>query len=235
MTDESNHTPNSASAELARLVRDFIGPAAKETGATIGDQLRYYRWRSAHAILERAKKYALSRGIPLREVPLKFLVPFIEKCSLEDENGLLADLWARLLANAAMGFEWKYTKYLELLSRIDGHDAQMLLEMFKTAHQSEAFSPERFSGPSWSEYLASQRLEDVLRRDRMAPNDWCAPGRWVFVIHEDDVANFNSMSLSGFDEGVRLLALQSLGLVYVHSGTYLYGANYDSRGKRYGN
>jgi hypothetical protein len=227
MSGESDHTPKAASAELARLVRDFVGPAAQELGETIRDQLRYYRWRSAQKILKKAKEYASNSGIPSHEVPLKFLIPFIERCSLEDEDSPLADLWAQLLANASTGYNWKYAKYSELLSRIDGLDAQMLFQMFRTAHQPEAFSPERFSAPSWGETFDPQRVENVL--GQAEPENWTAPGRWVFIIHEDDVPNFNALSLAGFDEGVRLLALQSLGLVYVHSGIYvqhLFGKKY---------
>lgn len=222
MNDEE--TPKSAGAELARLARDFLGPAAQEAGGILGDHLRYYRWRSAQAILRRAKVHADAIGLPLKEVPAKFLIPFIEKCSLEDEGSPLSELWARLLANAATGFDWKYVKYSDLLSRIDAQDAEMLLAMFRTADQPGAFLPERFSGPSWSEEINPRRLENVLKQSQVPPEDWRARGRWTYIIHEDDVANFQALSLAGFDEGMRLLALQSLGLVYVHTGTYLHGA-----------
>jgi len=71
----------SAVGFLQRILR----PVAEATDF-LSDKIRYYRFRSAIRTLERAQEITVQSGITPKELPLKFLVPFLEECSLEEDG-----------------------------------------------------------------------------------------------------------------------------------------------------
>ena len=199
---------------------DLLGPAAKELGATLGDHVRYFRWRSAVWIMKRAKATAESRGEKLGSAPLKFLVPFLEKASLEEEGSTLSEKWAELLANAATGYDGNYSKYIDMLAKLDGEDCEILEEIFRSIPSIFYFGAGNFSQPTWVDEIEPKGLQKVT--GIIGPMQrWAKPGRLVVGLEEKDVPNFQSMNMEDFDPGVRLLNLAAMGLVWVHSGVYV--------------
>lgn len=76
------------------------GPAVDEVGVLVQDNVRLFRFRNQLRMLGRAQKMLVDAGVEPRQVPLKTLLPLLEGVSLED-NDLLSDKWAALLASAA--------------------------------------------------------------------------------------------------------------------------------------
>jgi hypothetical protein len=87
--------------ELAKeFVNKLISPAIEETGLLISDNIKLLRFRQQIKILLKAKNYVEKNGIKTDVIPMKILVPLLEKCSLEEDEEL-QNKWATLLANMA--------------------------------------------------------------------------------------------------------------------------------------
>ena len=127
-------------------MEQFLGPAAGETGQLIADQVRYLRWRVALTIVQRAEKIAREKNLSKRSVPIKFLVPFFEKASLQDEEGKLSEMWSALLAKARDDYKDRYVSYVDILNVLSPIEASMLSAMWSSA-DLEIFSAWSMGAP----------------------------------------------------------------------------------------
>ncbi|MDP1710138.1 MAG: Abi-alpha family protein [bacterium] len=84
------------------LAKDFLGklisPTIEEVGLLISDNVKFLRFKNQVRILLKAKSYVEKHNISLKEIPIKILVPLLDKASLEDDE-LLQDKWAKMLVN----------------------------------------------------------------------------------------------------------------------------------------
>ena len=92
--------------DAAREIGPFIAKLIKgplEQGIGIfEDKLKYMRWKSQVAIMDKVNQKMTERGLeyPSQAVPLKIAIPLLQATSMEEDNNL-QDLWANLLVNAA--------------------------------------------------------------------------------------------------------------------------------------
>jgi Abortive infection alpha len=202
---------------LGRCLQQFLGPTAEETGQLIADHVRYFRWRSLLKIVERAEKHAKKNNLDNHAIPLKFLVPFVEQASLQDEDANLSEMWSKLLANARDHYRDRYVTFLQILNALGADEAEMLREMWRTAKPLEVFSAWRSDPPV--QHLQNNILEsdsDIYGfsfNREVAADDFLTDGAVVFFFHEDNVANMNAMDFRGMEALSDLTHLQSLGLV----------------------
>lgn len=103
---------------------DLFGPSFREVGEYLADKVRFHRYRAAKKIIERAR--AISGKKELEAPPVKFLVPFFESSSLEDEESSLIDMWAKLLVDASTDFGSKHIIFMRLLKEMSGQEAALL-------------------------------------------------------------------------------------------------------------
>lgn len=104
--------PEDVTRDTVTFARRILGPLA-EIGDLFSDKVRFLRFKSAAKTLNRAAEIAKEQGISPKAIPMKFLVPFIEDCSLEEEDSPFIDQWAALLASASTGdrfFSWSASK-----------------------------------------------------------------------------------------------------------------------------
>ena len=94
--------PEDVTRARAAAWLDLISPVTEWAGLK-GDQLRNRREQlrlqredTLYAVVSKWKERSNSR-LSSNEIPLKFIVPFLEKASLEDPATVLVDLWANLL------------------------------------------------------------------------------------------------------------------------------------------
>jgi hypothetical protein len=84
------------------LAKDFLGKlistTIEEVGLLISDNVKFLRFKNQVRILLKAKDYVEKRNITLKEIPIKILVPLLDKASLEDDE-VLQDKWAKMLVN----------------------------------------------------------------------------------------------------------------------------------------
>lgn len=117
--------PSQAVGRLLDALTDAIRPFTEERGLR-ADEIRLQR---EDVLLEIAKKarsrLAIERAEP-GPVANKFLVPFLEKASLEEGASSLTDWWAALLVTASKHSSAQKLIYIDILSKIGGEDAQFL-------------------------------------------------------------------------------------------------------------
>lgn len=90
-----------ASAEIAKGLSSIIAIPAAEIGNYIADKVRFLRFRSLLKVLKKAEKLCEEQRTSLKAPALKFLVPFAESASLEEEDDDdIQEMWANLLINS---------------------------------------------------------------------------------------------------------------------------------------
>lgn len=146
MTDDKKSTNNIPLAQLVsklpkdavRDITDFLlrvfGPLA-EGGDYASEQIRLFRFRSAIKTLQTAKQIADQSNIALNELPLKFLVPFLENCSLEEDDSELIEQWARLLVSASTDYDPRHSTFVNILSQISSVEVKFLKRIYEQQYE----------------------------------------------------------------------------------------------------
>lgn len=118
--------PEDASRDTLAFMQRLLGPVA-DASDFLGDKIRFYRWKSALRAIDRAADIARERNLEPGEVPLKFLVPFMEKASCEDLESELIEMWARLLARASTDYDSSLITFSDIISRLGPQEAEVLI------------------------------------------------------------------------------------------------------------
>lgn len=163
--------PDYASRDAVKLLTRLLGPVA-EAADLVSDRLRLARWRAATKTLNRAAELASEHGINPQQVPLKFLIPFLEHCSLEDDQDLLIDRWASLLLSASKDFNSRFQFYSYLLSRLGPEEIRLLDKMFQRWRANDMYRNMEFLIPFAERYVSDSLgivEERVTIRDKNFP------------------------------------------------------------------
>ena len=113
-------------SKLVDVAADTFSVATESLGL-LGDAVRLARVELAARITLRAKEIADATGLKLTAPPLKFLVPFYEKASIEDENETqLTEMWANLLVSAGSRYSATQLRYSSILAELSGEQATIL-------------------------------------------------------------------------------------------------------------
>jgi len=115
------------------LVKDFvgklIGPTIEEVGLLFSDKIKFYRFKNQVNILIKAKTYVQNKGINIKEIPTKILVPLLENASLEDDSEM-QDKWANMIGNLADSEQNLQNQIFPyLLSQVSKEEYDSLLEL----------------------------------------------------------------------------------------------------------
>ena len=87
--------------KLTDIAKVMLGDATQEFADRLRDEVRLYRFGNQLKLLKKAGKMVEDAGFSPRAVPIKLLFPLLESASLEEDENL-HDMWAALLANAAL-------------------------------------------------------------------------------------------------------------------------------------
>lgn len=121
--------PSKSAGRLVDALTDAIRPFTEARGLR-ADQIRLQREEVLLEIAKRASaRLAVECAFP-HPIPNKFLVPLLERASLEDEESGLSDWWAALLVSAAKSTGAQKPIYVDLLSKIGSDDAQFLEKLW---------------------------------------------------------------------------------------------------------
>src|ERR1022692_980913 len=100
MTDKELNIKSSTIEKGLELAKDFLGklisPTIEELGLLVADNIKFLRFKNQIRILLKAKDYVQRNNISVKEIPIKILVPLLEKASLEEDDKL-QDKWAKML------------------------------------------------------------------------------------------------------------------------------------------
>lgn len=154
--------------EISNALVEIFSPVTNLLG-TLGDRVRIYRQLSLLRSLKRAKEIASEEGLEVKEPPLKFLVPYMEDCSLESpDDEVLIEMWAKLLASSAAHSRPEHNIFIRVLRELTASEAKLL------EYVASPNSHQRFKG-HW-------HLEDVS-------GDWHDP--YVFIKLRDCIADLS--------------------------------------------
>ena len=125
---------------------DVISPITEWAGLK-GDQIRHkrdmlriQREDVLAKIATQAQEILRNRNEPIQKVPVKFLVPFLEKASLEDLESELIGTWITLLTSAATQFDPHMVRFCSILSEIGAAEVQFLYELCRRNRNSSPSS-----------------------------------------------------------------------------------------------
>ncbi|TCD22318.1 DUF4393 domain-containing protein [Pseudomonas sp. IC_126] len=112
--------------EISNALVEIFSPITNILG-TLGDRVRIYRELSLLRSLKRAQEIASEEGLILEEPPLKFLIPYMEECSLESpEDNVMIEMWSRLLASSASDFKSEHNLFIRILREMTTSEAKLL-------------------------------------------------------------------------------------------------------------
>jgi hypothetical protein len=132
--------PPTAMGRLVDAVTDSFRPFSERRGLR-ADQIRLQREDVLIEIAKKARERLAIEGGATAPIPNKFLIPFLEKASLEDPESELCNFWANLLVQASKAFDPKLAVYIDILSRIGPKDAKLLRDI--------CFASNYKDGTSW--------------------------------------------------------------------------------------
>ncbi len=127
----TEHVPVDVTRAKASAWLTLLSPITQWAGLK-GDQLAHKREllriqqeETLTAILHRAAPRLAKLELPIKPVPVKFLVPFLENASLEEPNSRLVDMWANLLVSSAENYDPTYVHYVSIISQMSSAQARV--------------------------------------------------------------------------------------------------------------
>ncbi len=115
-------------------VTDLVSPITQAAGL-LGDKIEQRR-RTLAEISDRARAAVEASGKKTKALPPKFLVPILEKASLEDlDNQKMIDMWANLLATAVTDEVEMLAQYGAVLSEITSDQVHILEQMLSLSDE----------------------------------------------------------------------------------------------------
>lgn len=150
--------------EISKALVDMFSPATNLLGL-LGDKVRVYRQLSLMRSMKRASEIAAAEGLVLAEPPLKFLVPFMEECSLESpEDNKMIEMWARLLVSSSNDYKSEHHLFIRILKEISPNEAKLLEYICfpKTAERNQHLDEVASSWHDPYVYIKLQHIIDAL-------------------------------------------------------------------------
>lgn len=135
-------------AEL--FLKTLLGPAVKESGELIADQIRYRRFKNQLVIFTKAKDLLESKSLEPRQINLKTLSPLLEYSSLEEDEKI-QNIWANVIANIS-SFDTEQSlnlKCIEILKEITPNEIILLDFLFAKFAADEKTTLERWEKSQW--------------------------------------------------------------------------------------
>ncbi len=104
---------------------DIIRPFTESRGLR-ADQIRLQREDVLIEIAKKTRKRAEPEQVQLKPVPLKLLIPLLEKASTEDVDTEMHDRWAALLLSASNEAHSRHLVWVDILGRMSSDEARIL-------------------------------------------------------------------------------------------------------------
>ncbi len=124
--------------KATELAKTLFGPAANEVGEMFADKVRHRRMKNQVVIFNKTVDLLEKNNLKARGLDMKTLVPLLEQSSLEEDE-LLQDKWANLIANIAStpasGLEPKLIKTLSSLSALEAQVFDFAFNQFTSERQ----------------------------------------------------------------------------------------------------
>jgi hypothetical protein len=138
--------------EIAKAIGSTVGAPLSEFSQLVADKIRYLRWKNAVTTLKKAREFASGSSKTHSAPPLKFFLPFMEGCSLEDSEFDLTDEWARLLNSASEQFRSNQLIFTRILREIGPIEARLMEKICSNDSATDHSDSDPLIGASGLEY-----------------------------------------------------------------------------------
>ncbi len=135
----SVHTeiPRETTGRVVEALLDVIRPFTEERGLK-ADLVRLQREDVALKIARRARQKLLLQKEELNPIPIKALVPLLERCSLEEDE-VLFEMWADLLASASVEYDSAVLSHTHALSMMGKQGAELVNRMVQEVRENATY------------------------------------------------------------------------------------------------
>jgi hypothetical protein len=170
----TEHVPEDVTRAKNSAWLTILSPFTHWAGL-IGDKLAYKREllriqqeEALTAIVRHAApKLALLRA-PIKPIPAKFLVPFLENASLEEPDSELIRMWANLLVSSAENYNEDNVYYVRLISQLSSVQARLFEAIIGVGGPKRVLltMEEKFF---LGQYFLSERILDAFKNAKRPP------------------------------------------------------------------
>jgi hypothetical protein len=123
--------PEKSAGRFVDAITDLIRPFSEAQGLK-ADQIRLQREDVLIKIATKARERLAIEDASITPLPNKFMIPFIEAASSEDESdGQVLDAWANLLASAASNKIPPSPRFVSVLKELTGSEASILDQIIR--------------------------------------------------------------------------------------------------------
>ena len=129
MSDAGEIIKSGAFDKLADVAHKLAGPLAEELGLLLADKAKLYRLKNWINVVKKTEKILQEANLPPTAVPPRMFLPILEASSVENDE-ILQDLWAGLLASASERSDSLSPSFIETLKQLTPSEAKMLNILF---------------------------------------------------------------------------------------------------------
>jgi hypothetical protein len=221
--------PKKSAGRLLDALTDAIRPFTESRGLR-ADQIRLQREDVLIEIAKRAEKRLAIEGGSPQPVPAKFLIPFMEKASLEGGTSELIDTWAKLLATASQNYDSGLIRYTSVLAELSPREVKFL---DRVVNASRTGRPDHWivdAPVGFMEWRVSESLDEFVERStttrgvlsnkrmdlafKRLMNELEVPGGLLICVGIDGI-EYSHPQFKGHDaqDELAIAVLKSLGLL----------------------
>jgi hypothetical protein len=211
--------PKESTGRTLDALVDVIRPFTEGRGLK-ADRIRLQRAEIAYEIAKIARNAAELENLELTPPPTKFMVPFLEKASLEDEETELHCRWAALLLSASTHYEAQHLAFMHMLTRFSSDELTLLEEVCLACPKfPELHYPDRHMrlNESTAAYLARTFIlpGDRQRKEARTIFDQGKEAREIF---DERIANTHLMYGHIMYAGVRYQGMRTVHILHAEYG-----------------
>ena len=141
LTDQSAEIEASQN-EVAEFFDKVIPNFVIEGGGILTDTIRFWRWKNQVNIIKKVKQIVDDSKLEKKQIPLKILLPIMENSSLEEEE-IIQNKWANILANAITASRDIKPNYVEILKELSVIEVVILDKLFDESNKESDYDKRR--------------------------------------------------------------------------------------------
>jgi len=199
---EQNAEIEASQEEVSEFLEKVIPNFVLESGGILSDTVRFWRWKNQINIIKKAKSIVENSKLDKKQVPLKILLPIMENSSLEEEE-LIQNKWANILANAITASRDITPNYAEILKELSVLEVVILDQLFDESNKESDYEKRKqlqFSKQKISEiFKLSSEQADLIIENLYRLNLCQAPaghgiavGQYKFALRTTEVFGFTT-------------------------------------------
>jgi len=189
--------------EVSDFFKGIIPNFVREAGGILSDTVRFWRWKNQVNIIKKVKEKIEKSGLKKHQVPLKTLLPILENGSLEEDT-VLQEKWANMLANAVTMRSEVKPNYAEILKDLSPLEVAILDKLYEESNKEPDYQKRKslqFSKQKIMEvfHLSDEKadliIENLYRLNLCQPpasHGGVAIGNYPIMLRTNDFFEFTT-------------------------------------------